>query len=173
MFQQLIEDIQNELNVSEACANDILYLRTRNRHNQDLENQLIDLHRAGTPPNIMEFGVTQETQQALLKAAIHPLETQPHVDDWLDEPTRSGEDKDNINYAKFVLEFARMPAFKQQAYKQWMQQFELYCTYQNKRFRVTGASRLGDIWINENLSSTNGYTHRVSLKDCSNWGSNP
>lgn len=68
-----IDVIMTELNVSEKCAADILYLRSRNRWTQQLENQLIDLHRARTPPNMMEFGVTHETQKALLDAVDKAL----------------------------------------------------------------------------------------------------
>ncbi len=173
MYTEEIDKIKQELNISESCAADVFYLRTRNRHTQQLENELIDLHHAGTPPNMMEFGVTKETQEALMSAVSKALETQPHVDDWLDTPTYPWKDDDNINYAKFVLEFARMPAFKQQAYKQWIQQFELYCTYQNKRYRVTGASRLGDVWLQADFTRDHGYNLRVSLKDCNKWSPNP
>lgn len=66
-FQLLMEDIQNqhevaiielakEMQVSHECASDILYLRSRTRHTPQLEEELINLHRAGSPPNIFEFG---------------------------------------------------------------------------------------------------------------------
>ena len=57
---------QQTLNVSERCAADILYLRTRQRHTLELEQQLIRLHELGTPPNILDFGVTKETQERLM-----------------------------------------------------------------------------------------------------------
>lgn len=61
-----VAELAKELNVSYECAIDIAYLRTRNRHTEQLEKDLIALHIKGNPPNIMEFGVTKETQQALL-----------------------------------------------------------------------------------------------------------
>lgn len=61
------QTLAQELDVSDACASDILYLRTRSRHTQALEEELIRLHRAGTPPNMCDFGVTKETQAALMK----------------------------------------------------------------------------------------------------------
>lgn len=39
-----------------GCAMDVWYLRTRSRWTQELESKLIQLHQAGTPPNINEFG---------------------------------------------------------------------------------------------------------------------
>ena len=50
-----ISELATELDVSVACASDVWYLRTRSRHTQELEDRLIELHRAGTPPNVMEF----------------------------------------------------------------------------------------------------------------------
>ena len=57
-----------ELNVSERCADDIIYLRTRSRHTQALENELIALHKKGVHPNMCEYGCTKETGEALLAA---------------------------------------------------------------------------------------------------------
>lgn len=68
-----VEVVMSAHEVSEDCAVDILYLRTRNRWTVDLEKELINLHKAGTPPNIMEFGCTKETGEALLKQAEQVL----------------------------------------------------------------------------------------------------
>ena len=48
--------LASSLGVSDACACDIMYLRSRSRHTQELEDKLIELHKNGTPPNMMEFG---------------------------------------------------------------------------------------------------------------------
>lgn len=50
-----IQNLAKELNVSEGCAADVWYLRTRSRWTHELEAELIRLHRAGTPPNVCEF----------------------------------------------------------------------------------------------------------------------
>ena len=50
-----ITDLADKLNVSEACASDIVYLRNRSRWTPELEQLLIQLHKEGTPPNIFEF----------------------------------------------------------------------------------------------------------------------
>ncbi len=64
-MQKEQKSIAQQLQVSMACAGDIMYLRTRTRWTQELENELISLHKAGTPPNVMEFGVTPQTQQRI------------------------------------------------------------------------------------------------------------
>lgn len=45
-----------ELNVPEACAMDIYYLRNRSRWTPELEAELIRLHKEGNVPNMNEFG---------------------------------------------------------------------------------------------------------------------
>lgn len=63
-----MEELAKELDISLRCASDVQYLRTRYRHTPELEAELIRLHKEGNPPNISEFGVTQETQANLMKA---------------------------------------------------------------------------------------------------------
>lgn len=50
-----IQNLAKELNVSDECAMDVWYLRTRSRHTPELEAELIRLHAQGTPPNMCEF----------------------------------------------------------------------------------------------------------------------
>jgi hypothetical protein len=45
------------LSLTEACVEDVLYLRTKPHYVTELEAELIALHKAGTPPRIMEFGL--------------------------------------------------------------------------------------------------------------------
>ena len=56
--------------VSEECVSDVEYLRSRNRWSEELELELIALHKAGNPPNVNDFGCTPETGKALLDAAL-------------------------------------------------------------------------------------------------------
>lgn len=62
-----IEKIARDMGVSRNCAADICYLRSRSRWTQALEDELIALHKQGTPPNIFEFGVTNETKNNLME----------------------------------------------------------------------------------------------------------
>ncbi len=63
-----------DLNCSLSCAADILYLRTRSRWTQELEDELVAAHKRGEEINIFEFGSTRETQQELLDAALQNLD---------------------------------------------------------------------------------------------------
>ena len=54
------------LDISEQCADDVLYLRSRRRWTPQLEAELIQLHKDGKPPNVYDFGCTAETKAALL-----------------------------------------------------------------------------------------------------------
>lgn len=96
---------------------------------------------------------------------------QDHVDDWIDTPTFPADSK--VNYAKFVLEYARLPAWKKIAYSEWMKQFKLFCTHMGKRYKVTGASRLGDVWLAKDHNRENGYDLRVNVSECSEWDDKP
>lgn len=55
---EYIESLAKELDVSVGCATDVLYLRSRSRHTDELEKELIRLHNEGNPPNVCEFGCT-------------------------------------------------------------------------------------------------------------------
>jgi hypothetical protein len=93
-----------------------------------------------------------------------------HVDEWLDTPSWKDE---GVNYAKFVLDYKRMPAWKISAYGKWMAQFKLFCTYQDARYRCTGASRLGDVWLAKDFKRDTGYDMRVDVSQCSQWADKP
>lgn len=71
--------------LTQACFNDITYLRNRFRWTQELEGKLIILHAKGEPPNMMEFGCTKETGQKLLEEAKRQVTTKleiKHVSDF-------------------------------------------------------------------------------------------
>lgn len=98
-----------------------------------------------------------------------PEITQPavHVDDWLDRPAATPDEA----YAKFVLDYLRKPAWAQIDFEPWMGQHKLFCHYNGKPHRVTGASRLGDVWLREDPSTADGYDYRVPVMSCSQWRS--
>lgn len=97
-----------------------------------------------------------------------------HVDDWLDKGVMDVMNNPDTAYARFVLVYARMPAWMQSAFSPWMSQFKLFCTYKDgKRYRVTGASRMGDVWLASDHEKTTGYDLRVNVDDCQQWGDKP
>ena len=92
-----------------------------------------------------------------------------HVDDWTGTPTQNRGEA----YAKFFFLLRRTPAWMQYAMAEWMDPYKLFCTYQGKRYRVTGASRLGDIWLARDFDRENGYDLRVDLAKCDEWSPEP
>ena len=91
-----------------------------------------------------------------------------HVDDWLDQVDPLNQPDEDEAYARFVLELLRFPAWKQVMYKSIIQSFPLYCTFEGQPYRVTGASRLGDIWLNY-PDKVDSYLIRLPVTHCSQW----
>ena len=89
-----------------------------------------------------------------------------HVDEFIDN-------KSTDNYVSFVLNWFRAPAVHHARYNNWMRQFKLFCTYNGKRYRVTGASRLGDVWLVADHGREGGYDLRTEIQDITLWGPEP
>lgn len=89
-----------------------------------------------------------------------------HVDDFID-------DYETDNYAAFVLGFFRQNALRQMRFGQFMKQHKLFCTREGKRYRCTGASRLGDVCLSADFNREAGYELRVAVDSCSEWGPLP
>lgn len=86
-----------------------------------------------------------------------------HVDEFIDEEYA------RHNYARFFFHLHRLPAILQADFDEWISKYKLFCEYKGKKYRVTGCSRLGDIWLAENLERENGYDLRVDVAECSSW----
>jgi hypothetical protein len=89
-----------------------------------------------------------------------------HVDDFID-------DYEGDPYARWFFMLQRLPAALKVAFYQWIKPYRLFCDYKGKRYRVTGASRLGDIWLAKDHSRETGYDLRVDLTECTNWSDKP
>jgi len=48
-YNEELKKVAKEFGISEDVANDVVYLRTRSRWRQDLEQQIIDAAKAGNP----------------------------------------------------------------------------------------------------------------------------
>lgn len=92
-----------------------------------------------------------------------------HVDDWIDN-TFAPEEQ---HYAQFFFHLHRLPALEKSKWAKWIAKFKLFCTHQGKRYRVTGCSRLGDVWLANNHSQDSGYDLRVNVDECSDWSDSP
>jgi hypothetical protein len=86
-----------------------------------------------------------------------------HVDDFID--THFTKEP----YARWVLNHFRLPAALKNDFEKFMKEHKLFCMYEGKKYRVTGASRLGDIWLSEDFNKDHGYNKRVDAANCSGW----
>lgn len=87
-----------------------------------------------------------------------------HVDDFID--CHFGKEK----YARFVLNYFRMPAALKFDFEEFMAPFKLFATWKGERYRVTGASRMGDVWLTSKFDQEMGYEHRVFVEEITEWG---
>jgi hypothetical protein len=76
-------------------------------------------------------------------------------------------------YASYVFHLFRLPAMHRMRWAKWIDALKLFCNYEGKRYRVTGASRFGDVWLTSDFAKNTGYEHRVDVEQCSNWGPTP
>ncbi len=159
-----------------TCAVMMDHLNDNNGHIYlaDVDEEWIKSSMRMSPAEAEVFEVHRDPTQApsWCNTLRHPLESENHVDEWLSNPSPRAKDQ-NENYARFFLNFKRMPAAWQYAYKPYIEQYKLFCDHEGTRYRVTGASRLGDIWLAKNHDQENRYNLRVDLKTCSNWGPAP
>lgn len=89
-----------------------------------------------------------------------------HVDEFIDNPSLKNRAE---QYAGFFLLLHRLPAIMQAAFAEWIKPHKLFCTYKGERYRVTGASRFGDVWLARNHEQEVSYDLCVDLDDCSEW----
>lgn len=82
------------------------------------------------------------------------------------------DDKD-LAYAQFFFMLKRMPAIMQMSMSEQIKPYELYCDWKGTRYRVTGASRFGDVWLQPDFTRAHGYEERVMMSECSNWAPQP
>lgn len=110
---------------------------------------------------------------------IQPKDTPPseeptHVDEFIWEPELTPEpEKGDVTYARWILMHLRLPAHMQFSFKGFMEDKKLFCTYEGIRYRCTGGSRLGDVWLAKDFKQDVGYDKRVNVDDCFHWSPNP
>lgn len=100
-----------------------------------------------------------ESHVAVTLEAIEKL----HVDTFIDDYKQDA-------YARWMLMHFRLPADQKVAFAPFIRDRKLFCTYEGKRFRVTGASTMGDIWLVRDFTRDVGYDLRVLVVDCKDWG---
>lgn len=82
-----------------------------------------------------------------------------HVDDFIDDPTSD-------RYAASWFEAFRRPAIDKMRVPD---KRKLFATYEGQRYRVTGCSRLGDVWLASPDYEGMSYQKRVDVDACSEW----
>lgn len=89
-----------------------------------------------------------------------------HVDDFVAH-------SQSPDYASWILMHFRLPAVMQAKFRDIMKDRKLFCSRAGHRYRVIGASRMGDIWLTKDFSRDAGYDERVDIADCTNFGDQP
>lgn len=90
----------------------------------------------------------------------------PHVDQFIDDPKSDP-------YASWVFALFRFPAILKMKFQPFLEAYKLFCSYKGNRYRVTGCSRMGDVWLHSDFEEDTTYEHRVLVDDCSDWGAFP
>lgn len=97
-----------------------------------------------------------------------------HVDDFIDNAVcKVVKGDDSVMYAAWVLNNFRFPAYLSMMFAKITQRFHLFCLYKDKWYRVTGASRLGDIYLTEDMNKDCGYELRIDVDDVTSWSNTP
>lgn len=92
-----------------------------------------------------------------------------HIDEFIDFGKRGQPEEENEVYARWVFNHFRLSANLKYTFAPFMKEHKLFCIYEDKKYRVTGASRLGDVWLANNFKREIGYDLRVAVEDCSKW----
>lgn len=90
-----------------------------------------------------------------------------HIDDFISKLTFDKAE----NHARFFFHLKRLSAHDGMVWAPWIQQYKLFCTFEGKRWRVTGASRTGDVHLHSDLGYEGvSYEKRgVAVDDCTEW----
>lgn len=93
-----------------------------------------------------------------------------HIDDFLDDPMIQFKHPE-LRYVNFVLSHTRKSASEKGMHAPWMRQFQLFADYEGKTYQVTGASRLGDVFLSEDFKIDAQWSSRVppDFRKFSNW----
>jgi hypothetical protein len=85
------------------------------------------------------------------------------VDDFIEDPRYNTKD---MKDARFFFLLRRLSATLQSDFADHIKMYKLLCWYEGEVYRVTGASRLGDIWLRKDQAQDTGYDKRVYVDEC-------
>lgn len=86
-----------------------------------------------------------------------------HVDDFVYHKYCKNE------YARFFFLLNRLPAALKMDFDEYIKPYKLFARCDDIWYRVTGASRMGDIWLSLDFDRTHGYDRRVLLDSIQEW----
>lgn len=93
-----------------------------------------------------------------------------HVDEFVDDYSKDSESE---VYARWFLFLKRTPAIVQAHFHKFIEPLKLFASWKGKRYRVTGASRMGDVWITKNFEQDRGYEHRIDVAELTAFSDKP
>ena len=137
-------------------------------------------HVLETYSDVVKQGNTEmESQKEVTAKSPSAVTHHQCVDDFIDFGSTpfSGDKSSDAGraeiYARIVFSLFRLPASAALDMNTFILKLKLYCTYEGERYRVTGASRMGDIWLSKDFNRTSGYEKRVMVDQCSEWANTP
>lgn len=116
-------------------------------------------------------------QEALPAHSLAEPKRGTPIDEWIDDIGHSHEGGEAqikaVMYATMFFDLHRFPAWKKVHYAEFMERhgIRLFCTFEGRRWRVTGCSRMGDVWLAVDPRRITGYDRRVCVDSCSAWSS--
>jgi hypothetical protein len=94
-----------------------------------------------------------------------------HIDEFIDFGMGLDFDSSDAEvYARWFFALHRFPAILLNRFARFIERYKLFCTWEGERWRVTGASRMGDVWLRSDFTKDHGYDKRVDVAECSAWG---
>jgi hypothetical protein len=94
-----------------------------------------------------------------------------HVDDFID--SFEFNEPESVVYAKWLFNQFRLPATLKMKFDIILDHFPLFAVYEDEIYRVTGASRMGDVWLAIDFNRTTGYDKRVLVSQITEWSNTP
>jgi hypothetical protein len=130
-------------------------------------SKLIHKYRKGTR-NHNRHSQEELEEKVSLRELLDDLIETLHVDTWIMSLT--GEESEETIYAAWFF-----AVYRQSPYMGYLRYLlkpqELFCTYQGKKWRVMGCSRLGPIWLRRpEIKTEQPYKElAVPVVHCTNW----
>lgn len=116
-------------------------------------------------PNITEARVFTTPPEPWVEPNLSDVYDWLDSTDYIDFKTLT----DHEVFARAFLELRLLPAHKTTIYDAITDKMIITGEVDGNRYRITGASTMGDVFIHSNIKETCGYVKRVLISDISNW----